>query len=244
MKKAIENRVVDYWTARIPEFSKVRKNELTDGLGERWCVALEGLLPSGHPLKILDVGTGTGFFCILLARRGYDMAGIDLTPVMIEEARAQAAAEGLPIRYDLMNAQELSFADESFDAIISRNLTWTLPDPEKAYKEWFRVLKTGGTLINFDANYGSAARASTPKNPGPDAELPYGHTGITTELAIENKEITISMNISREDRPSWDMAVLHRIGFSFCTSDVTAGTAILQERNDPAAPMFLVMARK
>ena len=127
MEKAIEKRVVDYWTARIPEFSKVRKNELTDGLGERWCAALEGRLPSGHPLKILDVGTGTGFFCVLLARRGHDMTGIDLTPVMIAEAREQAAVEGLIIRYDLMNAQELSFADESFDAIISRNLTWTLP---------------------------------------------------------------------------------------------------------------------
>ena len=45
------------------------------------------------------------------------------------------------------------FEDESFDVIISRNLTWNLPHPEMAYKEWLRVLKKGGKLLNFDANW-------------------------------------------------------------------------------------------
>ena len=35
--------------------------------------------------------------------------------------------------------------------IVSRNLTWNLPHPEMAYKEWLRVLKKGGRLLNFDA---------------------------------------------------------------------------------------------
>lgn len=40
-----------------------------------------------------------------------------------------------------MDASHLAFADETFDAVVSRNLTWNLEDPEQAYKEWMRVLK-------------------------------------------------------------------------------------------------------
>lgn len=244
MEKKIENRVMDYWTERIEEFGKVRKNELKDGLAERWCGVLEKYLPSERQLKILDVGTGIGYFCILLAKRGHDMTGVDLTPVMIEEARALATAEGLSIRFDEMDAQKLLFDDESFDAVISRNLTWTLPDPELAYKEWFRVLKKDGVLINFDANYGSSLLAHNAKKKAASNEVPYGHTGITQALEKENREITLSMKISREERPTWDKTVLKRIGFSSCSSDVQVGKAILGELNDPDAPIFLVSARK
>ena len=48
-----------------------------------------------------------------------------------------------------MNAEELTFAPESFDVIVSRNLTWNLHDPKKAYQSWERVLKSGGLLLNF-----------------------------------------------------------------------------------------------
>ena len=55
------------------------------------------------------------------------------------------------------DAEKLDFADESFDVVISRNLTWTLPHPIDAYQEWMRVLKKGGVLINFDAEYAKGA---------------------------------------------------------------------------------------
>lgn len=45
------------------------------------------------------------------------------------------------ITYCQMDASHLAFADETFDAVVSRNLTWNLEDPEQAYKEWMRVLK-------------------------------------------------------------------------------------------------------
>ena len=48
-----------------------------------------------------------------------------------------------------MDAQALEFEDESFDVIISRNLTWNLPHPEMAYKEWLRVLKKRWKAFEF-----------------------------------------------------------------------------------------------
>ena len=56
----------------------------------------------------------------------------------------------------VMDAEAPDFPDEEFDVIVSRNLTWTLPDAEHAYQEWFRVLKPGGVMINLDANYGGS----------------------------------------------------------------------------------------
>ncbi|SPZ01220.1 methyltransferase [Proteus mirabilis] len=49
--------------------------------------------------------------------------------------------------------QDLPFGDEQFDLVVSRNVTWNLKSPCEAYQEWFRVLKPGGSLINFDANW-------------------------------------------------------------------------------------------
>lgn len=51
-----------------------------------------------------------------------------------------------------MYAKELRFEDESFDFIFMRNVTWILPDPEKAYRAMIRVLAPGGRVMNADAN--------------------------------------------------------------------------------------------
>ena len=116
-------------------------------------------LPGKKQLKILDVGCGTGFFSILLAREGYEVTGIDLTPGMIrgaEELAAEelSAEERSRCSFQVMDAENPEFSDGTFDVLVTRNLTWTLPDAEKAYREWSRVLKEDGVLLNFDADYG------------------------------------------------------------------------------------------
>ena len=143
MISAIEQRVRHYWTLRSHDFGVVRKNELDNDMGQRWLRELEMLLPKKNGLRILDVGTGTGFFAILLSEAGHQVEGIDLTPAMLDEARGVTAQRGLDIVFREMDAQALSYDDSSFDVLLSRNLTWTLPEPEKAYREWFRVLKPG-----------------------------------------------------------------------------------------------------
>ena len=52
-----------------------------------------------------------------------------------------------------MDAHSLSFADNSFDAIVTRNLTWNLERPGDAYRDWHRGLRPGGVLLNFDAGW-------------------------------------------------------------------------------------------
>ena len=51
-----------------------------------------------------------------------------------------------------MDAQNLDFEDDTFDLIVTRNVTWVMEQPTKAYSEWIRVLQPGGRMINFDEN--------------------------------------------------------------------------------------------
>lgn len=239
----IEQRVKNYWTKRSHDFGAVRKNELDNEMGNRWLREIEAHLPAGRQLRILDVGTGTGFFAILLARQGQQVEGIDLTPAMLAEARAQAAQEGLSIPFREMDAQALSYEDETFDMVLSRNLTWTLPEPEKAYREWFRVLKKGGMLLNFDADYAENVRSESDQNCSVAPDSPYGHVGMTDALRQENDDITLAMDVGQA-RPEWDAAVLKAAGFADCRVDKAVGRRILGELDLYHAPMFGICARK
>ena len=70
---------------------------------------------------------------MLLARAGHQVVGCDLTPEMVVGAKQLAREEKVSCRFRVMDAEELDFPDETFDLVISRNLTWTLPDAARAY---------------------------------------------------------------------------------------------------------------
>ena len=236
-------RVKDYWTQRSHDFGTVRKNELENEMGQRWLREIERFLPEGGSLDILDVGTGTGFFAVLLAQQGHRVEGIDLTPAMLEEARTLAKQRNLDITFREMDAQNLAYPDGTFDVVISRNLTWTLPDPERAYASWFRVLKPGGVLLNFDADYAAHVRSHSVQNRKVAPDSPYGHVGMTDALQQENDAITLSMDIGQA-RPEWDGEVLTRVGFQSCQTDTQVGKRLLGELDLTTAPMFGIFARK
>ena len=239
----MKQRVKDYWTQRSNAFGTVRKNELENEMGQRWLREIERFLPEGGSLDILDVGTGTGFFAILLAEKGHRVEGIDLTPAMLEEARRLAKQRNLDITFREMDAQNLAYPDDTFDVVISRNLTWTLPDPERAYASWFRVLKPGGVLLNFDAEYAAHVRSHSVQNRKVAPDSPYGHVGMTDALQQENDAITLSMDIGKA-RPEWDGEVLTRVGFQSCQTDTQVGKRLLGELDLTTAPMFGIFAKK
>ena len=239
-----DNRVTRYWTKRAKDFGLVRKNELADAISSRWLAELAQYLPQDRPLSILDAGCGTGYFTILLAGKGHAVTGIDLTEAMLAEAGVQAAEAGISADFLLMNAQETDLPSESFDAVVTRNLTWTLPDPAAAYREWYRLLKPAGILLNFDADYAANVRNENQKESYVDPSAAYGHIGITEALSRENAEITLSMPAGYHHRPIWDLLLLERAGFTSFGTDLSAGRRILRERDLSDAPLFLIRARK
>ena len=238
------SRIKSYWTLRAHDFATVRENELKDDISERWIAEMEQFLPRKDHLEILDAGTGTGYFAILLSKRGHRLTGVDLTPAMIDEARRLGGENGVAPAFFVMDVQSMTFPDDRFDVVVTRNLTWTLPDPGKAYAEWFRVLRPGGILINFDAAYAENVRNHNQKASYIDPSGAYGHFGITPALSEENARITLEMPAAGEDRPMWDLALIKGAGFTAFGTDLSAGRRILREHDLVDAPLFLLWARK
>lgn len=240
----LDNRVINYWTLRAKDFATVRRNELNDSISNRWLEEIQTHLPNRGSLKILDVGTGTGYFAILLSRLGHNVTGVDLTEAMLEEARRTCSLLKLDIKFLQIDAQNLSFNDNTFDVVLSRNLTWTLPNPEKAYREWYRVLKPGGVLLNFDADYATNVRNKNQQASYISQDEAYGHCGITKELEKENAEITLAMPASMLKRPEWDINILKKLHFRLIKLDVKVGQRILKKHDLSDASMFLISGIK
>lgn len=87
----ILSQIEQYWTGRAEGYSQVNQHELATGQDRVWLDEIRRHLPEGA-LKILDVGTGPGFFAILLTKAGYDVTAVDYTEAMLEEAKKNAGA--------------------------------------------------------------------------------------------------------------------------------------------------------
>jgi ubiquinone/menaquinone biosynthesis C-methylase UbiE len=120
----------------------------------------------GEKLKILDVGTGTGFLLLPLVKLGHDVVGIDISEGMLSVAKKNAEKMGLNIDVRIGDAEALAFDDNTFDVVVSRWVLWTLPHPQKAIGEWLRVLKPGGRVYAFDTEWRGESGGWFKKNLG------------------------------------------------------------------------------
>jgi SAM-dependent methyltransferase len=158
----VKEQVAAHWDRRAAHFDEDFGHSIGSP-AERaaWDRILDLVIPplssGGGLLDALDVGSGTGFLALELAARGHRVTGIDFAPSMVARAREKAAAQGLAAHFDQGDAENLSYADGSFDLVISRHVLWTLPHPERALDEWLRVLRPGGRLAVIDgAQYNDA----------------------------------------------------------------------------------------
>src|SRR4051794_37016285 len=97
-------------------------------------------------MQVLDVATGNGNAALAAARRGAEVTGLDLTPALLENARARADAEGLDIAFVEGDAQALPFPPDSFDRVTSVFGAMFAPDHARTAAELLRVCRPGGTI--------------------------------------------------------------------------------------------------
>lgn len=236
-----KERIVHYWEKRSSDFLTHKREELHSAMAERWMKEIRAQLPAGGRLRILDVGCGAGFFSVLLAKEGHRVTGVDLTPDMIENAKILAAEENADCEFIVMDAENVDFPDGTFDVVISRNLTWTLPHVRRAYRDWVRVLKKGGVLLNFDANYGLSDFtdvSSLPEN--------HAHQTIGDDMMRECEEIKRQLPISSYSRPAWDLEALGVMKLQEFAVDLGISSRIYLEKDafyNPT-PMFMIRTRK
>lgn len=235
---ALARRIESYWDKRSFGFSAVRRRELEGSDAASWQKLICCHLPAQRRLRILDVGTGAGFFAVLFARMGHMVTGIDMSAGMIHEAQKNLAAFGCSAKLWKMNAQQLDFPAASFDVVISRNLTWTLPDAMQAYREWHRVLRADGMLLNFDSDYGETTFFAA----GDQACV---HAGIGEAVIAECNAIKGELRISTHRRPLWDVELLSKLGFSVqCDADVAPLVHGDERLQYDDLPLFGIYAKK
>jgi SAM-dependent methyltransferase len=100
-------------------------------------------------MSVLELGCGTGYLTRELARCGADVVAVDVSPELLEIARADFAAEN--VRYEIQNACALSYPDTCFDSVVGSSVLHHLEITE-ALMEVYRVLKGGGTIYFTEPN--------------------------------------------------------------------------------------------
>ena len=130
--------------------------------------------------RVLDVGCGPGWITVQYAKHSALVDSVDLTPRAVELTKAHLAYRGLNARVQVGNAEELPFADATFDLVVSSGVLHHTPDTQKAFAECVRVLKPGGDakitlyrkgLLHSPAVFGAtrfAMRTLGVKHPGAD----------------------------------------------------------------------------
>ncbi|HEY3018984.1 MAG TPA: methyltransferase domain-containing protein [Solirubrobacteraceae bacterium] len=99
--------------------------------------------------RSLEIGAGTGYFTLNLLRAGVvgEAVASDISPGMLRTLRANAERLGVAVDTRVADAEALPFADESFDLVFGHAVLHHLPDLDRAFGEFHRVLRPGGTLV-------------------------------------------------------------------------------------------------
>jgi len=133
MKKSV-------WDIFAPIYERAMKSQehIYDFMYEEISSAVKGK-------SVLELATGPGMIARHIAQSARAVIATDFSPKMIETAQKKTAAEN--VTFEVADATDLRFSDESFDAVIIANALHVMPNPEKALSEIKRVLKDGGILI-------------------------------------------------------------------------------------------------
>jgi ubiquinone/menaquinone biosynthesis C-methylase UbiE len=167
-----------------------------DLVGELLCEAVD--LRSTE--RVLDVATGNGNAALAAARRWADVTGIDYVPALLEEGRARAAGDRLPITFLEGDAEAIPFPDGSFDVVLSTFGVMFSANQEQAASELLRVCRPGGriALANWtpDGFIGQLFRTLAryiPPTPGVQSPMRWGtEEGLRALFGAEARELRVT----------------------------------------------------
>ena len=143
----IKTIVSRYWSGRAAGFDLGASHGiLNEAQHHAWLTLLQQVA-GPPPLKVLDVGCGTGFLAMRMAELGHTALGIDLSAEMLAEAQRKADSSGLAVTFRLGDAEAPPADDAPYDVIVERHVIWTLPQPSEAIHAWHTLLKPGGVLM-------------------------------------------------------------------------------------------------
>jgi ubiquinone/menaquinone biosynthesis C-methylase UbiE len=157
-EKQVKDEIKERWNSSAILYDNYHGHGVkSDEEAACWKELFNKTLPSKR-LKILDVGCGTGEMSLLLAGMGHRVTGIDISEKMLDKASAKAKAmtqggQTINVKFMVGDAEAPPVKNDSFDAVVTRHVLWTLPEPQKAMKNWVKTLKAGGKVIAIDGRW-------------------------------------------------------------------------------------------
>jgi ubiquinone/menaquinone biosynthesis C-methylase UbiE len=247
----LEQRIETYWDGRADSYNAHIQKEMVCQKKQAWESLLHKYAGEQENLQVLDVGTGPGFFAILLAGLNYSVTAIDKCEEMLKQARQNADDAGKNIRFLKADAHAVDLPNESLDLIVSRNVTWLLPNPLEVYQEWYRLLKPSGKVLVFDANWHlhlSDPELEREHDKYLQLAIEKGHKQNTSpEQQEENAAIARKLPLTYEKRPQWDRQAFRQCGFQQVEVQENISELVHDEIEQllyTTTPMFAICASK
>lgn len=149
--------VTAYWNAQASTFDE----EPDHGLRERsvrdvWAALLTDLLGT-TPVRIADLGCGTGSLAVLLAEQGHRVTGVDVAAAMVHRARDKADEHGVAVDFAVADASAPPLEPSAFDVVLARHVVWAFPDPRASLRLWTDLLAPGGRMVLVEGSWDTGA---------------------------------------------------------------------------------------
>jgi ubiquinone/menaquinone biosynthesis C-methylase UbiE len=168
----IKTAVSRYWSGRAAEFDQGASHGVHNEAQHQAWLGLLREVAGPPPLKVLDVGCGTGFLAMRMAELGHTAVGVDLSEDMLAQARRKTEDTSLPVTFQVGDAEVPPPDGAPYDVILERHVLWTLPQPREAVRAWQALLRPGGLLILIEGIFEMSDRTVYPQL---EAQLPlYG----------------------------------------------------------------------
>ena len=251
-----QREINEHWTNGSANYDRIIHDELSSFRVRGWQELIAAQVGGRKDLEVLDCGCGPAFFTIILSLAGYRVTGIDAAEGMLEKARKNVAEYGVDAGILEMDCHELAFPDESFDLVVSRNVTHALRDNAQVYAEWKRVLRPGGVLLIFDANWHLAHSSEEWFRQSMERERKCieifgsdfsGNTVFDEERARRSYERERRHRLGDLQRPDWDCGILAALGYRNIRWDRDITGPLWDDKEKLIyghTPMFMLRAEK
>ena len=202
------------WDDRAVSYSEQVLPQISEDNCRRWVDEVLKDVPADQALDVLDVGCGPGFFSMVLGRMGHNVIGIDYNENMCKVAALNCQNHGIIGDFRVMDAHNLDFEDCSFDLVVSRDVLWNLDNPEKAYREMFRVLRPDGKITVFDGNYYLYSHDPAYAKFDVDKHIEIYHKDEPDcrDRLMRVADMATKLPASMNRRPQWDVSRLIELG--------------------------------
>jgi ubiquinone/menaquinone biosynthesis C-methylase UbiE len=145
--------VTEHWDRRAGLYNNSISRDYSDQRSFRaWKKVYAEAIGEGSG-RLMDCGCGPGTVTMYISDLGYDITDYDQSAEMLKNARKNAETLHIDAEFVQGNAEDMPFEDGTFDIIVSQNMLWTVPHPEKVLSEWYRVLKEGGRIVYIDGDW-------------------------------------------------------------------------------------------